>query len=135
MSVFETTTGELSVSDAVETFYDRLRSDEVVGVFFEDADVSSIKTHQTMFLTAAFGGPDNYEGRDMRAAHAHLPVTDADFDRFMEHLAGTLAEMGAEPSRMEQRLASLEPLRAEIVSAPGEGPGRWGSLDPSGGGD
>jgi truncated hemoglobin YjbI len=71
----------------------------------------------------------------MRAAHAHLPVTDADFDRCMEHLAGTLAEMGAEPSRMEQMLASLEPLRAEIVSAPGEGPGRWGSLDPSGGGD
>ena len=135
MSVFETTTGDLSVSDAVEAFYDKLRSDEVVGAFFEDADVAAIKTHQTMFLTAAFGGPDAYEGRDMRAAHAHLPITDTDFDLFMEHLAGTLAELGAEPVRIGEMLATLEPLRTEIVSAPGEGPGRWGSLDPSGGGD
>ena len=135
MSVSETITGGIVVADAVERFYEKLHSDEVVGVFFEGSDISALKTHQEMFLTAALGGPDAYEGRDMRAAHAHLDITDADFDRFLGHLGETLAELGATPERTAELLAVLEPLRMEIVCASGEGPGRWGSVDPSGGGD
>lgn len=135
MSVSETIDGGIVVAEAVEKFYEKLRADEVVGVFFEDADVAALKTHQEMFLTAALGGPDAYEGRDMRAAHAHLDITDSDFDLFLGHLAETLSELGAAPERTAELLAVLEPLRKEIVCAPGEGPGRWGSVDPSGGGD
>ena len=95
--------------------------------------MARLKTLQRMFLTAALGGPDAYEGRDMRAAHAHLQITDTDFDVFLGHLAETLAELGATPARIAEVLEALEPLRLEIVSAPGEGTDEWGSLDPTGG--
>jgi hemoglobin len=133
MSIFETLGGETLVAEAVERFYAKLKSDPVIGVFFEGTDTAKLETHQRMFLTAALGGPDAYEGRDMRAAHAHLHITDTDFDRFLDHLAETLDEVGAEAKRIAEVIEALAPLRVEIVSAPGEGPDEWGAQDPSGG--
>ena len=69
----------------------------------------------------------------MRAAHAHLPVTDVDFDRFLGYLAEILAELEVVPARTAEVLDALEPLRAEIVSAHDDSPDDWGSTDPSGG--
>lgn len=135
MSIYESLGGETVVAEAVERFYAKLTSDPVIGVFFEDTDVARLKTHQRMFLTAALGGPDAYEGRDMRAAHAHLHVTDRDFDLFLRYLAETLAEIDVTPDRIAEVLEALEPLRRDIVSAAGEGPDEWGSSDPPGGGD
>ena len=133
MSIYETIGGDSSVVDAVERFYAKLTSDPGTAVFFEGADVVQLKTRQRMFLTAALGGPDAYEGRDMRAAHAHLAITDADFDLFLDLLAETLTELGTASTRIEEVLEALEPLRVEIVSAPGEGSDEWGSQDPAGG--
>ena len=133
MSVYETLGGETLVAEAVEKFYARLQSDPVIGVFFEQTDVAKLRAHQKMFLTAALGGPDAYEGRDMRAAHAHLQITDTDFDLFLEHLAESLAELGATSERIAEVLEALAPLRNEIVSAAGDTPDKWGSLDPTGG--
>ena len=133
MSIFEGIGGEPLVEQAVEKFYAKLRSDPVVGEFFAGADMAKLETHQRMFLTAVLGGPDAYEGRDMRAAHAHLPVTDVDFDRFLGYLAEILAELEVAPARTAEVLEALEPLRAEIVSALDDSPDEWGSTDPSGG--
>ena len=133
MSIYEMLGGDTSVAEAVEKFYAKLKSDPVISVFFEGTDVAELKTHQRMFLTAALGGPDAYEGRDMRAAHAHLQITDTDFDLFLEHLAESLAELGATSERIAEVLEALAPLRNEIVSAAGDTPDKWGSLDPTGG--
>ncbi len=133
MSIYETLGGEALVPEAVERFYTKLKSDPVIGEFFEGADLVKLKTHQRMFLTAALGGPDAYEGRDMRAAHAHLKISDTDFDLFLGYLADTLAEFGTTPARIAEVLEALAPLRLEIVTAPSDDADEWGSLDPTGG--
>lgn len=133
MSIYDSLGGGPKVAEAVEKFYERLRADPVISTFFERADMAGLETHQRMFLTAALGGPDAYEGRDMRAAHAHLEITDVDFDLFLEHLSETLVQVGATPDRVAELLETLSPLRPEIVSAAGDGPDEWGSQDPSGG--
>lgn len=71
----------------------------------------------------------------MRAAHAHLPITDRDFDLFLEHLAATLSDLGTANDRVSEVMDALSPLRVEIVSAAQAGPDEWGSQDPTGGGD
>ena len=133
MSIYETIGGDAVVTEAVEKFYAKLKANQVVGVFFEETDLGGLKTHQRMFLTAALGGPDAYEGRDMRAAHSHLHITDTDFDLFLQCLRETLAEVGTRPARITEVLEAIEPLRLEIVTAAGEGEDEWGSQDPSGG--
>ncbi len=133
MSIYETLGGDGLVAQAVKQFYAKLKTDQFTSEFFESADVTELTAHQRMFLTAALGGPDAYEGRDMRAAHAHLQIADADFDRFIDYLAETLAELGATAERIAEVLEALEPLRVEIVHASPEGSDEWGSLDPVGG--
>lgn len=125
MSDYEMIGGEASVAEAVETFYSKLASDPETTQFFEDTDVVELKIRQRMFLTAALGGPDAYEGRDMRAAHAHLHVTEEHFDLFLDHLERSLADLGFEPARISEVRKSLEPLRLEIVSAPPTGSEDW----------
>jgi hemoglobin len=133
MSIYESIGGSTAVEAAVEKFYTRLTSDPEIAVFFERADMDELATRQRMFLTAALGGPDAYEGRDMRAAHAHLQITDADFDLFLDCLAASLADLGATPARCDEVLEALEPLRLEIVHASSEGADDLGSCDPPGG--
>jgi len=125
MSDYETIGSEASVAEAVEKFYSKLTSDPDTAEFFENTDVAELQTRQRMFLTAALGGPDAYEGRDMRAAHAHLHLTEEHFDLFLDHLVETLTELGFEPSRIAEVRRSLEPLRLEIVSAPPIGLEDW----------
>ena len=133
MSAYDALGGDSPIRKAVDGFYARLQADPLLAEFFSGSDVGGLKTHQRMFLTAAFGGPDAYEGRDMRAAHAHLAITDTDFDRFLGHLREVLAEIGVGAARVTELVATLDPLRHEIVSAAGEGPDEWGSQDPAGG--
>ena len=133
MSMFEALGGDALVREMVEIFYAKLQADPVTAGFFEGNDLGGLKSHQQMFLTAAFGGPDAYGGRDMRAAHAHLPITDTDFDRFLHHLGEALGEVGASDEHVAEVLEALDPLRHEVVHAPAAGGDDWGSQDPAGG--
>jgi hemoglobin len=133
MSIYDTIGGDRSVSETVEKFYAKLRSDPDLAEFFERTDVGELETRQRMFLTAALGGPDAYEGRDMRAAHAHLKITEVAFDLFLGHLAESLAEIGTTPARIAEVMGALEPLRLEIVSARAEGADEFGFSDLIGG--
>ena len=51
---------------------------------------------QKAFLTFAFGGPANYTGKDMTAAHAKLVkqgMNENHFNLVMKHLGATLTEL------------------------------------------
>ena len=133
MSAYDTLGGDSVIRQAVDAFYAKLQADPVLAEFFSGSDLGGLKTHQRMFLTAAFGGPDAYEGRDMRAAHMHLAITDTDFDRFIGHLGETLTEYGVAAERVTELVEILDPLRHEIVHAAGEGRNQWRSQDPAGG--
>lgn len=133
MSMYEALGGDALVREMVEIFYAKLQADPVTTGFFEGNDLAGLKSHQQMFLTAAFGGPDAYGGRDMRAAHAHLAITDTDFDRFLHHLGAALTAVGTSPEHVAEVLEKLDPLRQEIVHAPAAGGDTWGSQDAAGG--
>ena len=67
----------------------------------------------------AFGGPNNYHGRDMRKAHMR-PVenglTDEHFDRVVTLLAASLQELGVEEALISEVGAATEGLRADVVN-------------------
>lgn len=118
MSVFDTVGGMRAVRAAVEEFSVRLRADPQLAEHFVDVDMAQLKGHQRAFLAAAIGGPERYEGGDMAAAHAHLDVTDGDFDAVVRHLVDTLAGLGLPTSVIAGIGAKLAPLRSAIVTVP-----------------
>ena len=75
---------------AVEIFYKKLLSDNLVANFFKGVNMEQQKEKQKKFLTLAFGGPKEYTGKDMKVAHAHLKIADIHFDAVAGHLKATL---------------------------------------------
>ncbi|MCL4105662.1 UNVERIFIED_CONTAM: hypothetical protein GTU68_023729 [Idotea baltica] len=78
---------------AIELFYKKVLADERVNYLFEDINMKVQKRKQNEFLSAAFGGPKPWTGKDMRTAHKNLALDDTHFAAIAEHLQATLVEL------------------------------------------
>jgi len=118
MTLFERLGGVPAVDAAVDIFYRRVLSDDRIADFFEDVDMERQAAKQKAFLTMAFGGPVNYSGKDMTAGHAHLVqrgLNDSHVDAVVEHLSGTLAELGVPEKEISEVVAIAESVRGAVL--------------------
>jgi hemoglobin len=116
-SIYERLGGEAAVDAAVDIFYRKVLADERISSFFDDVDMDRQRAKQKAFLTFAFGGPNSYAGKDMRAAHARMKLTELHFNAVMENLGATLAELGVPPALIGEAAAIALSVKGDIVSA------------------
>ena len=117
-TLFEQLGGAGAVDAAVDIFYRKVLADDRIAGFFDDVDMARQSAKQKAFLTYAFGGPNSYSGKDMRAGHAHLVkkgLNDTHFDAVCEHLAGTLTELGVGEALVSQVIAIAESTRNDVL--------------------
>ncbi len=117
-SIYETIGGAGSVAVAVDQFYERVLADDQLAGYFVGIDLKRLKSHQRSFIAAAIGGPELYEGRPMKEAHAALRIQPAHFDRVVVHLVDTLTSLGVPESVIGEIGGKLVPLRGEIAPGP-----------------
>ena len=118
-SLYEQTGGEAAVNAAVDIFYRKVLSDERINAFFDDVDMEKQAAKQKAFLTMAFGGPNNYTGKNMRDAHKHLVargLNDKHVDIVIEHLGGTLKELGAAAEDIAAVAAIANGARKDVLN-------------------
>ncbi|QDU69966.1 group I truncated hemoglobin [Engelhardtia mirabilis] len=118
MSLYERLGGEPAFQSAVDEFYRRMLTDERVSRFFDDVDMEGQIAKQKAFLTYVTGGPAEYTGKDMRAAHAELNergLSDEHVDVVIEHLGAVLLSMGAAPDDVGEVAALAESVRADVL--------------------
>ncbi|GGI48223.1 hemoglobin [Agromyces flavus] len=109
--------GPDGVRTAVAVFYGRVTADDELGAWFEGIDLERLKAHQRAFLAAAFGGPQLFSGRSLSEAHGGLEITDAAFDRLVQTLCTSLADLGVRQEAVTRVAERLEGARAEVVTA------------------
>ncbi len=63
----------------------------------------------------AFGGPEEYRGRDLRTAHRHLGLDDRHFDAIAGHLRATLRELGIAPELIEESISIVAGTRDDVL--------------------
>lgn len=117
-SLYEQLGGEPAINAAVDLFYKKVLADDRVNGFFEGVDMARQASMQKNFLTFAFGGPNHYEGKDLKAAHAHLVVkglNDTHFDIIVEHLGATLKELGVKDELIQQAAAVANSVRNDVL--------------------
>jgi hemoglobin len=110
--------GEPAVNAAVDIFYRKVLGDYRINRFFNNSDMDQQIAKQKAFFTMAFGGPNNYTGKDMRTAHAHLVkmgLDDSHFDAVMEHLTATLTELAVPQDLIEEAAAIAEGARTDVL--------------------
>lgn len=118
-SLFEQIGGREAVNAAVEVFYKKVLADQRISKFFENIDMKDQRRKQILFLTYAFGGPNNYDGKNMRDSHAKLValgLDDSHFDAVLENLGATLNELGVPAPLIEQAAAIAESTRSDVLA-------------------
>lgn len=117
-SLYQELGGAAAVEAAVDIFYDKVLADSRIQHFFDNTNMARQRAHQKAFLTFAFGGPNVYQGREMRAGHARLVaqgLNDSHFDAVVELLAATLEELGVKPELIQEVAEVAECVRAPIL--------------------
>lgn len=117
-SLYDELGGAAAIDAAVDIFYRKVLGDDRIARFFEDVDMERQAAKQKGFLTMVFGGPNNYSGKDMRVAHARLRpmgLDDSHVDAVIEHLGGTLAELGVSDDKIARVAAIADSVRDDIL--------------------
>ncbi len=114
-SLYDKLGGEATIKAVVEEFYRRILADARLAPIFSGADMGSLKRHQALFISQALGGPKQYDGRSMYEAHAHLEITEGQFNAVASHLVGTLKHFRVGQSDIDTVLGAIAPLKSQIV--------------------
>ncbi|WP_424000278.1 group I truncated hemoglobin [Haloarcula salina] len=107
--------GRDAVEAVVSDFYDAVLSDERINHYFADQDMTELRAHQIQFISSVTGGPVDYSGADMREAHSHLDLGEADFRAVAEHLETALRENGVSEANVERILGRVAELKAPVL--------------------
>lgn len=118
-TLYERIGGKEAVSAAVDRFYDIMLADERVKRFFTDTNMDKQRQHQKNFVSLALGGPNDYNGRDMRAGHRHLVeqqgLSDEHFDATVENLVTALRDLSVPEDIIAEVGAVLETTRNDVL--------------------
>jgi len=118
-SIYQQIGGKAAIDAAVERFYVKVLADDRIRHFFDDVDMVRQRAKQKAFLSAAFGGPIPWEGRDMRRAHAKLPgLNDSHFNAVAENLQATLTELKVKKELIDKIMAIAESTRNDVLNRP-----------------
>jgi len=118
-SIYDQIGGEAAVDAAVDIFYRKVLSDDRINRFFENVNMETQAAKQKAFLTMAFGGPNNYTGKDMREGHAQMVadgLDDSHVDAVVENLVATLQELSVPAELIDQVVAICESVRNDVLS-------------------
>ena len=115
MSLHEQIGDEL-IREAISRFYDRAFSDLFIGFIFSKFDKNHLIEMQILFATAMLGGPKNYRGKPLKAAHMKLPLKGPHFDRRQVIMREVLEELNLDKKLVDQWMELEEGLRPLIIS-------------------
>jgi hemoglobin len=81
-------------------------------------NLARLKTRLIQFLGTATGGPQRYEGEDMRTAHRGMRISQGEFAAFAKHLQASLEQAGVKEKERKELVDILESTRGTIVAQP-----------------
>lgn len=77
-----------------------------------------LKYHVTSMVCQATGGPCQYHGRGMKESHAHLNITDREWDRMATLFKEVLAKHKVPARETQELLDIVGTTKADIVASP-----------------
>ena len=111
--------GSAAVAGAVDELYRRLMADPVTApafASFPTERMAALKRHQVLLLTRVLGGPDQYDGRDLRTAHADLGIDATTYQRVSLHLITVLHDLGVPMDILQTADSTLHAVAPDIVA-------------------
>jgi hemoglobin len=117
-SLYERIGGESAVKATVIKMYDKILDDKELAPFFENINVDKLRLSQSAFVTYAFGGPNHYNGKSLRTAHAGAVshgLSDKHFDAVAEHLKAAMEELNVPTELINEALTIVGSTREDVL--------------------
>jgi hemoglobin len=107
--------GEAKLKPAMDELVEIMLEDERINFAFAQTELSKFKHLLYTQLCELAGGPCIYDGRDMRTAHAKLPISNAQFNALTEDLYIAFDRVGVSYALQNEMIALLAPMQRDIV--------------------
>lgn len=124
-SLYERLGGLAPISVVVSDFIDALMPDAVlnanpaIDAARKRVPAAYLKYHVTALVCQATGGPCQYQGRTMKESHAHLNITEREWDRMVTIFKGILAKHRVPANETQQLLEIVGSTKGDIVVSAG----------------
>lgn len=113
--------GVYPIAVVVDDFIDRLLVNAVLNAnpaIREARDrvpAPGLKFHVTTLVCQVTGGPCKYTGRDMKSAHAHLNITQREWDAMIADFRATLNKFKVPVREQEELIQIVNSTKKDIV--------------------
>lgn len=110
--------GREAIKGVVDDFVANMAADPRVNGRFKGLDAGRVAKLQTNIadqICDATGGPCAYLGRDMKATHAGMGITDAEWNAAVEDLVKSLNKFRVGAKEQQELLAILGPMKKDII--------------------
>ena len=104
-----------AIRAVVHDFVGRVAADERINAFFRGVDLPNLERLLSEQICVASGGPCQYTGRTMRAAHEGMNLTNAHFSALVEDLVSALDHFNVPSREKGDLLAALSAMKPDIV--------------------
>ena len=115
MSLFEKYGGFETISKVVSELYDELERDAVTAPYFAASDIRGLMDHQVKFLSQVLGGPQQYTGKAMSAAHTGPKLTEEAINKVAQSAQDVLGDNGVEAEDVSHIIGLLGSLKDDVV--------------------
>ncbi len=120
-SLYDRLGGLAPISVVVSDFIDALMPDAVlnanpaIDAARKRVPAPYLKYQVTAMVCQATGGPCQYHGRTMKESHAHLNITEQEWDRMVTLFKGVLAKHKVPAKETQELLEIVGSTKADIV--------------------
>ena len=120
-SLYERLGGVYAIAAVVDDFIDRIMQDSrlnanpKVDEAHHRVSKAGFKYLVTEQVCWAAGGPQRYTGRSMRDSHAHLEITEFEWQSFLDDLRQTFDKFDVPAAEHAELLAIVESTKSDIV--------------------
>jgi hemoglobin len=119
-ALYKSLGGKKAIVAVVDDFVGRVAADNRINSFFkatasDPKRLAGFKKNLVDQICEAAGGPCKYKGKDMKAAHAGMGISSADFDALVEDLVAALDKFMVKDGDKQALLGVLGPMKKDIV--------------------
>lgn len=82
---------------------------------FSESNVPALKNAAATFFIAATGGPDEYKGKDLLAAHKGMNISASEFMAVLDDALGAMHKNGIGQREQEEVLFAFYSMRSQVV--------------------
>ena len=115
-SLYERLGGAQGISGIIDDVVAAHLANPLVQTRFQNVeDLQHLKQMACEFFAAGAGGPEKYTGKDMRAAHKGMNISEQEYLSVMDDIMGALDKHNIDEVTKKDVLAILYSLKGEII--------------------